>query len=145
MIKNRTQQKSIDQRGFIIMSAEENYRHLAKAVSELYYAANWTPDRDCPAIELWTAVRDAAGLEPGKTAGTLGSQWKSSAAPQKAATTAEERYQNLAKAVSDLYYAANWTPDRDCEAVKLWTNVRDAAGLTPGQTAKKLGPSRPHL
>ena len=47
------------------LSAEEHYERLSQAVGDLYYAANWTPDRACPALELLTQVRDAAGLEPG--------------------------------------------------------------------------------
>lgn len=31
-----------------------------------------------------------------------------------------------------LYEAAYWTPDRECDAVALWTNLRDALGLEPG-------------
>jgi hypothetical protein len=44
----------------------------------------------------------------------------------------EAENERLRKAVSEVYYAAHWTPDRPCDAVKLWTDLRDAAGLTPG-------------
>ena len=47
-------------------------RALQEAVRNLYYAAHWTPDRECDAEALWTAVRDAAGIEPGKTGEILG-------------------------------------------------------------------------
>lgn len=45
-------------------------------------------------------------------------------------------------AVEALYFAAYWTPDRECEAQALWTELRDAAGIEPGQTGDKLGPPR---
>lgn len=38
---------------------------LRNAVKNLYYAAAWSPDRPVDAQALWTAVRDAAGFEPG--------------------------------------------------------------------------------
>jgi hypothetical protein len=38
----------------------------------------------------------------------------------------------LREAAKALYYAAHWTPDRDVDAVKLWTDLRDAAGFEPG-------------
>ena len=43
----------------------DKFERLREAVKELYYAAHWTPDRECDDAALWTAVRDAAGLEPG--------------------------------------------------------------------------------
>jgi hypothetical protein len=48
----------------------------------------------------------------------------------------------LVAATGDLYYAAHWIPDRPCKAAELWTNLRNAAGLTIGQSADRLGPSR---
>ena len=39
---------------------------------------------------------------------------------------------NLIEAIRNLYYAAHWTPDRPVDVVKLWTDVRDAAGFKPG-------------
>ena len=39
----------------------------------IYYAAWWAPDRDVPAAnELWTTLRDAAGLYHGAVAAELG-------------------------------------------------------------------------
>lgn len=40
---------------------------LVEAVRALYYAAVWTADRTVDAAALWTAVRDAAGFEPGQS------------------------------------------------------------------------------
>jgi hypothetical protein len=45
---------------------------------------------------------------------------------------------NLYEAVRNLYYAAHWTPDRPVDVVKLWTDVRDAAGFKPGGSPKEL-------
>jgi hypothetical protein len=42
-------------------------------------------------------------------------------------------------AITALYFAAHWMPDRECDAAKLWEAVRDAAGIAPGQTAERLG------
>ena len=47
--------------------------------------------------------------------------------------------ERLRKAVSDVYYAAHWTPDRPCDAGRLWTDLRDAAGLKPGNAPKPKG------
>ena len=44
----------------------------------------------------------------------------------------EQRYIDLVEAVYDLYFAAYWSPDRDCDAAKLWETLRDAAGIKPG-------------
>lgn len=48
----------------------------------------------------------------------------------------------LRAAVSDLYYAAHWTPDRPCDADALWTRLRDAAGLTPGNAPAPAHPEQ---
>ena len=41
----------------------------------------------------------------------------------------------LQKAVKELYYAGKWHCDiNDTESQKLWENVRDAAGFTPGES-----------
>lgn len=45
---------------------------------------------------------------------------------------AQEKYARLQKAVRELYKAAYWHADRPCDAERLWTEVRDAAGITPG-------------
>lgn len=45
---------------------------IEEAVERLYYAAYWSPDRRCDAAELWTAVRDAAGLPAGQSRARLG-------------------------------------------------------------------------
>jgi hypothetical protein len=52
------------------------------------------------------------------------------------------RFANLQSAIESLYFAAHWTPDRECDAAKLWEAVRDAAGIAPGQTAERLGKPR---
>jgi hypothetical protein len=43
---------------------------------------------------------------------------------------------NLIEAVSKLYYAAHWIPDRNVDSTALWTAVRDAAGFAPGSAPK---------
>ena len=50
--------------------------------------------------------------------------------------------ERLREAVERLYYAAYWTADREVDAIKLWEDVRDAAGLTPGKSIERLGPPR---
>jgi len=49
----------------------------------------------------------------------------------------EDAYSQLATlegAVRELYTAAHWTADRPVESVRLWANVRDAAGIAPGNS-----------
>lgn len=48
----------------------------------------------------------------------------------------------LATAVEALYFSAYWHPDRKVDEQTLWTAVRDAAGIAPGQTAERLGVDR---
>ena len=48
----------------------------------------------------------------------------------------------MKSAIERLYFAANWHPDRVVDAAALWSAVRDAAGITPGQTASRVGPDR---
>jgi hypothetical protein len=45
---------------------------------------------------------------------------------------------NLHEAIKKLYYAAHWTPDRPVDAAKLWTDVRDAAGLPKGNSPEAI-------
>jgi hypothetical protein len=40
---------------------------LQDAVKNLYYSAAWHADRPVDEAALWTAVRDAAGLTPGRS------------------------------------------------------------------------------
>lgn len=54
----------------------------------------------------------------------------------------EDAFAALRATVERLYYAAHWSPDRSVDAATLWTDVRDAAGLTPGETGKRLGEPR---
>lgn len=51
-------------------------------------------------------------------------------------------FERLKQAVEALYFSAHWSPDRECDAEKLWVELRDAAGIAPGQTGEKLGPKR---
>lgn len=46
---------------------QEDFSKLREAVRRVYYAAHWTPDRAVDAVELWTAVRDAAGFPSGNS------------------------------------------------------------------------------
>lgn len=48
------------------------FHHLQAAVTALYYSAYWHPDRPVDEAFLWTAVRNAAEIEPGKSAERLG-------------------------------------------------------------------------
>jgi hypothetical protein len=58
-------------------------------------------------------------------------------------TAFEQRHLDLQDAIEAVYFAAYWHPDRPVENEQaLWTVLRDAAGIEPGQTAKKLGPDR---
>jgi hypothetical protein len=49
---------------------------------------------------------------------------------------------DVGRAVEAVYYAAHWSPDRECDAAKLWTGLRDAVGLTPGKSTELLGEPR---
>lgn len=55
-----------------------------------------------------------------------------------------EKFTPLKQAVEALYYAAYWASDRlsSEEEKALWTAVRDAAGLAPGDSFLHLGPSK---
>jgi hypothetical protein len=55
---------------------------------------------------------------------------------------AEEKLKKAEEATERLYFAANWHPDRTVDADALWSAIRDAAGITPGQTASRVGPDR---
>jgi len=44
------------------------------------------------------------------------------------------------EAVRNLYYAAHWTPDRPVDSIKLWEDLRDAFGFTPGHAPKPFVP-----
>jgi hypothetical protein len=46
---------------------KQSFETLRNAVRNLYYAAHWTPDRPVDAVQLWTAVRDAAGFPTGNS------------------------------------------------------------------------------
>jgi hypothetical protein len=50
-----------------IMTIEGQLVNLRNAVRALYYSAVWHPDRPVNEIELWTAVRDAAGFAKGNS------------------------------------------------------------------------------
>lgn len=40
----------------------------------------------------------------------------------------------LEAAVYELYIAAHWSPDRDCDAEELWEAVRVSACIKPGNS-----------
>lgn len=56
---------------FPAMAADEaagrTYEGLREAVLALYDAAYWQADRECEAAVLWEAVRERAGIKPGKS------------------------------------------------------------------------------
>lgn len=52
------------------------------------------------------------------------------------------RLENLTGAVRELYFSAYWHADRPVDEAALWTAVRDAAGIQPGQTRALLGEDR---
>ena len=56
----------------IDVAEELNRERLARSIRALYYAAHWYPDRVVDAEALWTELRDAAGIPPGKTIEILG-------------------------------------------------------------------------
>ena len=45
-------------------------------------------------------------------------------------------------AVRAIYFAGYWHCDRPVDEVALWTALRDASGILPGQTGTLLGPDR---
>lgn len=51
-------------------------------------------------------------------------------------------FAKLQEAVTKLYMAAYWSADRDVDEVGLWTAVRDAAGIKPGSSPKKIEPNK---
>lgn len=56
-------------------------------------------------------------------------------------------YLRMYQAMGDLYYAAAWYADRQCNDVALWTNVRDVCGFIPGNAPvpTRLGVSMSEL
>lgn len=53
--------------------------------------------------------------------------------------SAKDKYDRLVKAVKELYNSAYWTPDRDVpNSPQLWEELRDAAGITPGNSPKPI-------
>src|SRR5271167_4622512 len=50
----------------------------------------------------------------------------------------QQSFETLRNAVRNLYYSAHWTPDRPVDVVKLWTDVRDAAGFKHGGSPKEI-------
>ena len=53
---------------------ERKCMRMRLAIHAAYYAAWWIPDRECQAAMLWTELRDAAGIPPGKALEKLGPQ-----------------------------------------------------------------------
>lgn len=47
-------------------------------------------------------------------------------------------FDKLQYAVKNLYYSAVWHADRPVDEQALWTEVRDAAALTPGRSPKEI-------
>lgn len=47
-------------------------------------------------------------------------------------------FAKLQEAVTRLYMAAYWSADRDVDEVGLWTAARDAVGIKPGSSPKKI-------
>lgn len=52
------------------------------------------------------------------------------------------KYHDLKAAVIALYYSAYWHADRTVDEAFFWGAVRDAAEITPGKSAERLGPDR---
>jgi ERCC4-related helicase len=48
------------------------------------------------------------------------------------------QFDELHRAVGNLYYAAVWHADRPVDEQALWTAVRDAAGFTPGKSPEEV-------
>lgn len=61
------------------------------------------------------------------------------------APVGREPDERLRAAIEALYFAAHWSPDRECDAGQMWADLRDAAGIAPGQTATRLGDPRPSV
>lgn len=49
-----------------------------------------------------------------------------------------EEFTRLIRAVDAVYKAAHWTPDRPVDEAKLWTELRDAAMIAPGNSPKLI-------
>lgn len=54
----------------------------------------------------------------------------------------DQQFHHLVNAVYALYYSAYWKADRDVNENRLWADVRDAAGFTPGLSLARLGEPR---
>lgn len=57
---------------------------------------------------------------------------------QQAVVEAIAEIETMREAVKSVYYAANWSPDRPVDSEALWATLRDAAGLTPGETVTRV-------
>lgn len=60
-------ENAADRDEVIDVTNEAQLTLLLAAVRELYYAAVWQADRPVDEAALWTAVRDAAGFNPGRS------------------------------------------------------------------------------
>lgn len=81
------------------------------------------------AKELVRELKDCYSINTNEQDVAIARAALEAAVAQDRACTPTEK---LIEAVRDLYYAAHWTPDRDVDAIALWTAVRDAAGFEAG-------------
>ena len=44
------------------------------------------------------------------------------------------KYDHLCEVAAALYMAGYWTCDRPVDSMKLWQDLRDAAGIPPGNS-----------
>jgi len=51
----------------------------------------------------------------------------------------EEKVLRMQQAIDNLYFAAWWSPDRACDAARLWDELRDAAEIDEGAKTYLLG------
>jgi hypothetical protein len=58
---------------------------------------------------------------------------------QRQLENSEEKVLRMQQAIDNLYFAAWWSPDRACDAARLWDELRDAAEIDEGAKTYLLG------
>jgi hypothetical protein len=99
----------------------------------------WLPQKTASPIDAGTSVRDGGTYE--ESLRELLDFWRTFPGPSNE-RKAVDLIEKMHEAVAALYFAAYWHPDRKVDEAALWTAVRDAAGIKPGQTGERLGPDR---
>jgi len=58
---------------------------------------------------------------------------------QRQLENSEEKVLRMQQAIDNLYFAAWWSPDRACDAARLWDELREAAEIDEGAKTYLLG------